>query len=82
MDTYYLEQAVLLLQDYLESVDDPPAEASFEYGWKKPHCWIGASPSGSGEDLTYPEFLAIVAEHMHTRAPAAAPLHWLPTRGQ
>lgn len=80
MDTYYLEQAVMLLQEYLESVDDPPAEASFEYGWKKPHCWIGASPSGSGEDITYPEFLEVVAAHMASRAPANADMAWLPAQ--
>jgi len=80
MDTYYLEQAVMLLQEYLESVDDPPAEASFEYGWKKPHCWIGASPSGSGDDITYPEFLGVVAAHMASRAPANTEMDWLPAQ--
>jgi len=80
MDTYYLEQAVMLLQEYLESVDDPPADASFEYGWKKPHCWIGASPSGSGDDITYPEFLEVVAAHMASRAPANADMAWLPAQ--
>ncbi len=80
MDTYYLEQAVLLLQEYLESVTEPPAEASFEYGWKKPHCWIGASPSGSGDDITYPEFLEVVATHIASRAPTHAELDWLPAQ--
>ncbi|NKB89054.1 MAG: enterochelin esterase-like enzyme [Acidobacteria bacterium] len=80
MDTYYLEQAVILLQEYLDGVDNPPAEASFEYGWKKPHCWIGASPTGSGEDITYAEFLDVVAEHVSSRAPAAANLDWLPAQ--
>jgi len=80
MDTYYLEQAVILLQEFLESVDSPPADASFEYGWKKPHCWIGASPSGSGDDITYPEFLQVAASHMASRAPDNTDMDWLPAQ--
>jgi hypothetical protein len=76
MDTYYLEQAVFLLDDYLGSVDDPPADASFQYGRRKPHCWIGYSPSGSGEDLSNAEFVRIAAEHMASRAPAGSELGW------
>ena len=74
MDTYYLEEAVFLLQDFLESVDNPPADASFEYGRRKPHCWIGASPSGSGDDLTNAEFIGIVADYLESRAPAGVAL--------
>jgi hypothetical protein len=80
MDTYYLEEAVFLLEDFLESVESPPAEATFEYGWREPHCWIGYSPTGSGEELTYAEFLDIAARHIAQRAPEQADLHWLPLR--
>ncbi len=80
MDTYYLEEAVYLLQDYLDRVDNPPAEASFEYGRRKPHCWIGYSPSASGEDLTNSEFVQVVAGYLAERAPAGADVGWLDTR--
>ena len=42
MDTYYLEQAVFLLEEFLNSVDSPASDAAFEYGRKQPHCWIGS----------------------------------------
>ncbi len=69
MDTYYLEEAVYLLQEFLDSVQDPPAQATFEYGRRQPHCWIGHSPSGSGQ-LTYAEFVQRAARLMASRRPA------------
>ena len=80
MDTYYLEEAVFLLQDYLDRVEDPPADASFEYGWRKPHCWIGYSPTGSGDDLTNSEFVQIVASYLDGHAPSDADRSWLGER--
>ena len=73
MDSYYLELAVYLLEEFLEEADDPPAEASFEYGRRKPHCWIGSSPERPGEDLNNTEFIRIVADHMRSNAPADTP---------
>ena len=73
MDTYYLEQAVYLLEELLRNVDDPPAEASFEYGRRKPHCWIGYSPLREGEDLSNAEFIRIAADHMRAQAPPDTP---------
>jgi hypothetical protein len=64
MDTYYLEEAVYLLQRFLESTQDPPAEAVFEYGRRQPHCWIGASPSDPEAELSDAEFVRIAADHM------------------
>jgi len=72
MDTYYLEEGVYLLESFLQSVPDPPADASFEYGRKKPHCWIGESPDRPGEDLSYVEFIQVVADHMREMAPSGA----------
>ena len=70
MDTYYLEEAVYLLEEFLTTVDNPPAEASFEYGRRKPHCWIGYSPERDGEDLRTVEFLRIAADHLRANQPA------------
>ena len=66
MDTYYLDNAVYLLEDFLESVNNPRAEASFEYGRRKPHCWIGESPTRPGEDITNVEFIQVVADYLAT----------------
>ena len=69
MDTYYLEEAVYLLEEFLTTIDNPPAEASFEYGRRKPHCWIGYSPERDGEDLRTVEFLRIAADHLRANQP-------------
>jgi len=60
MDTYYLNNAVELMEGALEGLTDPPPDATFEYGRRKPHCWIGSSPWRPGEDLTSTEFVRIV----------------------
>ena len=68
MDSYYLDNAVYLLDEFLRNTQ-PRIEADIEYGRRKPHCWIGYSPSGSGEDLTYREFIEEAAAHMLANAP-------------
>jgi hypothetical protein len=64
MDSYYLEQATYLLHELLDTVTDPPAAASFEYGRRKPHCWIGHSRERPGEDLGNVEFVRIIGEYL------------------
>jgi hypothetical protein len=64
MDSFYLNNGVHRLEEFLSAADDPPAAASFEYGPRKPHCWIGTSPSGSGEDMTSVEFIGVVDEYV------------------
>jgi hypothetical protein len=64
MDSFYLEQATYLLQDMLDSMTDPPANASFEYGRRKPHCWTGYSRERPGEDLTSAEFVRIIGRYL------------------
>jgi hypothetical protein len=67
MDSYYLNNAVELMQDALEGLTDPRADATFEYGRKKPHCWIGSSPWRQGEDLTNAEFIRIADGYLKGR---------------
>ena len=76
MDSYYLNEAVYLLQDFLDSTSNPPAEAAFEYGWRRPHCFIGHSPTRPGEDLSYTEFVDVAAEHMWNNATPGANRGW------
>jgi hypothetical protein len=76
MDSYYLNEAVYLLQDFLDSTSNPPAEATFEYGWRRPHCFIGNSPTRPGEDLSYTEFVDVAAEHMWNNASPGADRGW------
>jgi hypothetical protein len=39
MDTYYLNNAVVLLERFLEKTENPYYRGVIEYGDGKPHCW-------------------------------------------
>jgi len=60
MDTFYLNNAVVLLERFLESTKDPHYAGLVKYGDRKPHCW---GPRG---DELYPLF----KEHIVKNAPA------------
>jgi hypothetical protein len=64
MDSYYLNNAVELMEEALGSLESPPALATFEYGRKKPHCWIGSSPYRPGEDLSSADFVRVVDQYL------------------
>lgn len=70
MDTYYLNDAVELLEHDVAALGDPPARATFEYGRGQPHCWTGYSPTRPGERLSNAEFVGIAARYMQTRRTA------------
>ena len=40
-DTFYLDRAVHLLKDFLESTTDPYYHGTFDFGVRKPHCYAG-----------------------------------------
>ena len=40
MDTYVLEEAVYLFDEYVKTAS-PPADIKFDYGFRRPHCWRG-----------------------------------------
>jgi hypothetical protein len=42
MDSYYLNNAVHLMQDFLESTNYPYYAGDFDYGPGRPHCYSGA----------------------------------------
>lgn len=67
MDSYYLNNAVELMEKAMGTLQDPPPQANFQYGRKKPHCWIGYSPWRPGEDLNSMEFVRLVEHHLEER---------------
>jgi hypothetical protein len=69
MDSYYLEQAVYLLEEFLAATKAPAADASFEYGRKQPHCWTGNSRETPGQRLSNAEFVRIAVDYMAARRP-------------
>ena len=41
MDSYYLNDAVYLVEDFLKSASNPKADAEVKYGDRAEHCWNG-----------------------------------------
>lgn len=41
MDNYYLNNAVYLVEEFLKSATNPPADAEIDYGDRAEHCWNG-----------------------------------------
>jgi len=41
MDNYYLNNAVYLVEEFLKTATDPPADAEVDYGDRAEHCWNG-----------------------------------------
>lgn len=74
-DTYFLNEAVHLLEASMATMD-PPANFTFEYGARRPHCWRGASPVDPTRQITYQEWLQVVAETISPSAPVEAPMEW------
>ncbi len=72
-DTFYLDNAVRLLEQFLESTKRPGHGpywgGSVEYGDNEPHCYVGKIPSGRTLEMHY---LPIFAAHMKAMAPEGA----------
>ena len=67
MDTYFLEEATFLMQEFLEGTTDPYYDGTFDIGPRQPHCYSGA-----------PEFPGQTSHHrvlprMEQRVLATAP---------
>lgn len=62
MDNYYLNEAVYLLENFLESTENPYYAGRFEYGPRGGHGW---SPYSRGSSEMYHE----MAEHITKNAP-------------
>jgi hypothetical protein len=41
MDNYYLNNAVYLMEDFLENTTDPYYDGEVDYGNRAEHCWNG-----------------------------------------
>jgi len=67
MDTYYLNNAVVLLEKFLESTKDPYYNGVVRYGDRMPHCW--------GPDRI--ELLTLFKEHIIKNAPNGEDHLWL-----
>ena len=76
LDNYYLESAVYLAQEFLESARNPPFEGVIDYGRRAEHCWNGDHTRPNAESrLRYHQmFIPLAVERMRKTAPAGADL--------
>jgi hypothetical protein len=72
-DTYYLDNAVRLLEKFLESAQNPKYGGDFHYGYHQPHCWTGGNPNLTTGSMTINQrVLPDAAAWMTKTAPAGA----------
>jgi hypothetical protein len=76
LDNYYLETAVGLAQQFLESTRNPAFEGVIDYGRRAEHCWNGDHTRPNWESrLRYHQmFIPIAVERMRKSAPPGADL--------
>ncbi|MGP8250959.1 MAG: alpha/beta hydrolase-fold protein [Terracidiphilus sp.] len=74
-DTYFLNNAVHLLQDELDATRNPHSDATFQYGPRMPHCYTGGpaeyTMQQNNADWTQ-RVLPLMVAHMLATAPAGA----------
>jgi hypothetical protein len=73
-DTYYLNNAVHMLETALKGTRAPHSDATFDYGSRAPHCYTGAEPDWArGLGVSAIErFLPDMAAHMVSSAPSGS----------
>ena len=74
MDSYYLNNAVHLMQDFLETTNYPYYAGDFDYGPGRPHCYTGKDDlpvEAAGLTMTQ-RVVRRAVDHMLQTAPAGA----------
>jgi len=74
-DTYFLNNAVHLMQHSLEDTRNPHSDATFQYGPGEPHCYTGGPSEYTMEhnSLTWAQrVLPLMTEHMLKTGPPGA----------
>jgi hypothetical protein len=74
MDNYYLNNAVYLTEEFLESATNPYYAGEVDYGDRAEHCWNGDHTRGNGYSrLRYHQmFIPRIPEQVRKRRPAGA----------
>ena len=74
MDTFYLNNAAHLLEDFLKSAKDPAFEGTIAFRERMPHCWTGNAEGSAAEgslDL-YIRMFPEMIDHILKTAPDGA----------
>jgi hypothetical protein len=76
MDNYYLNNAVYLMEDFLESTKDPYYEGEVAYGDRAEHCWNGDPelPNAISRLRYNTMYVPKILERIEESAPAGADL--------
>ena len=76
MDNYYLNNAVYLVEEFLESTTDPHYAGEVDYGDRAEHCWNGDHENGNAiSRLRYNTFyLPKILKRIEASAPEGADL--------
>ncbi len=76
LDNYYLENAVYLAQEFLESTRNPNFEGVIAYGRRAEHCWNGdpSRPNAESRLRYHQMFIPLAVERLRKTAPAGADL--------
>lgn len=74
MDTYYLNNAVYLMEDFLKRTTNPAANAEVAYGDRAEHCWNGdpAEPNYLSRLHYNTMYVSRILERIQASAPAGA----------
>ena len=74
MDTYYLNNAVYLLEKFLRSTTNPYYDGSITYGDRFEHCWSGDPdhPNSIAGLTINQRFIPEMVKHILKTAPAGA----------
>ena len=77
MDNYFLNNAVLRMEEFLRSTTDPHYDGEVQYGRRAGHCWNGDPERPNHiSRLRYPQlYLPKILERIERSAPAGADLH-------
>lgn len=76
MDNYYLNNAVYLMEEFLESTSDPYYGGEVDYGDRAEHCWNGdhERPNAISRLRYHQMFIPRIADRILETAPAGADL--------
>jgi len=70
MDTFFLEEATHLLEEFLEDTTDPFYAGSFDWGERAPHCYSGAAEYPG--QTSYQRVMPLMRERILNTAPTGA----------
>jgi hypothetical protein len=76
LDNFYLNRAVKLTEEFLNSATNPPAEVDVKYGLDCEHCWNGdpSLPNHISRLRYNTMYVPMILEHIQKSAPAGADL--------